>query len=165
MLARLASVPQTGDPRWGLRVLGGLTAALVIGLSAGYLSASLTSRSASKVVSRGPVTSVTAPSTGAYGDRDSRLPIAAGSSLSAVYGDRDSRLPIATTSSISAGSVWGDHDSRLPYLTTSGAALMQGIMAHVIALQGMAGIGLSKVPGAAAADHDSRPPVAPFTGR
>lgn len=142
----MESVRQTRQPRRDLRVLGGLVAALAIGVTAGYLSAALTSQSSSKAVSRGPVASVTAPS-------------------ASVYGDRDSRLPVTTSSSIAVGATWGDHDSRLPYLTGSNAALTQGIKARVTALQGLAGIDWSNVPGAASADHDSRPPVAPFIGR
>jgi hypothetical protein len=161
----MESVQRSGQLRLDLRVVGGLAAALAIGITAGYLTATLTSQSSSKVVSRAPA-AVAAPSAGVWGDHDSRLPIATGAAASAgVYGDHDSRLPIATGAGLTAGSVWGDRDSRLPYVSVSDAALLRAASARVTALQGLAGTDWSAAGFAASSDHDSRPPLAPFNGR
>jgi hypothetical protein len=136
MQARMESVHRTGQVRLDLRLIGGLAAALAIGVTAGYLTATLNAPSASKVVSHAPA-AATAPSTGVYGDRDSRLPY---QSTSGAWGDHDSRLPVATGAGISVGEVWGDRDSSLPVVSASDAT------------------------GIASVDHDSRPPLAPFSG-
>jgi hypothetical protein len=137
----MESVQGSGQYRLGLRLAGGLSAALAIGVAAGFLAANLGLHGPSRVVTSAPATSAAAPSTGAYADRDSRLPYQA---TVGAWADRDSRLPIAT---VAIGSVWGDRDSRLPIVATSDASLARGIQAQAIS-----------------GDHDSRPPLAPFNG-
>ena len=162
MYARMESVQRTGQPRLDLRLVGGLLGTLLVGVTAGYLAATLNPQGSSQTLTRTPAASVAAPSGGVYGDRDSRLPYQA---TAGVWGDHDSRLPIASAASISLGDAWGDRDSRLPYLASLDAALLRGSAAHVTALQGLAGIDWTKVVANDSGDHDSRPPVAPFTGR
>ncbi len=73
MSARI-SVQRTGQPTLDLRLLwGGLAATLATGVVAGYLAATLPAKP-STIVNRAPASTMVAPSTGVYGDRDSRLP-------------------------------------------------------------------------------------------
>src|SRR5207253_757496 len=119
MYARMESVQRTGQPRLDLRLVGGLLGTLLVGVTAGYLAATLNPQGSSQTLTRTPAASVAAPSGGVYGDRDSRLPYQA---TAGAWGDHDSRLPIASAASISLGDAWGDRDSRLPYLASLDAA-------------------------------------------
>jgi hypothetical protein len=129
MYARIESVQSTRHPRLDPRlVAGGLAAALAVGVIAGYMAATLSAHGPSAVVSRAPATTVNAPSTGVYGDRDSRLPIASGAATSPSQGLCD------RNSCVSSG-------------TGSDSALDRGIAARVTALQGMAGVDWSGAAG------------------
>ncbi len=76
MSARI-TVQRTGQPTVDLRLLwGGLAATLAAGVVAGYMAATLPAKPAT-VVNRAPASTIVAPSTGVYGDRDSRLPYVA----------------------------------------------------------------------------------------
>lgn len=148
MYARIESVQSTGHHRLAPRlVVGGLAAVLAAGVIAGFLAAGLGAHGPSTVVTRAPSTTVYAPSTGVYGDRDSRLPIATAAAISPTGGlcDRNSCGAQVNSSDVSA--------------------LNLGIAARVTALQGMAGVDWSGSVGDAASARDSRPPLAPFNLR
>jgi hypothetical protein len=146
MYAQIESVQLGRRPRMDPRLLGAsLAAALAMGVVAGYLAATLTAQKPSTVLKQAPAATVSAPSTG-------------------IYGDRDSRLPIANITGHSGG-VYGDHDSRLPIGSGAGldrAALNLGVAANVTALRGMAAVDWTKVAGDANGGRDSRPPLAPY---
>jgi hypothetical protein len=148
MYARIESVPSTGHHRLRPRlVVGGLAAVLAAGVIAGFLAAGLGAHGPSTVVSRAPAATVYAPSTGVYGDRDSRLPIATGATISPTGDlcDRNSCGALVTGSDVSA--------------------LNLGNAARVTALQGMARVDWSAAAGDASSVRDSRPPLAPFNLR
>ena len=138
MYAQIESV-QKGRARLDLRGLGALVATLAVGVAAGFLAASLNAPSTTKVVSNAPAAAAAAPSTGMYGDHDSRLPIASGAAVS--------------TSSVRSAS-----GSRLLNINASDTDLQRGIDANVTALQGLAGADWSVV-------QDAHQQPAPFSGR
>jgi len=156
MYAQIESV-QNGRARLDLRGLGALVATLAVGVAAGFLAASLNAPSTTKVVSNAPAAAAAAPSTGMYGDHDSRLPIAGGVSAG-IYGDHDSRLPIASGAAVSTSSVRSASGSRLLNINASDTDLQRGIDANVTALQGLAGADWSVV-------QDAHQQPAPFSGR
>jgi hypothetical protein len=144
MYARIESVQSTSHHRLDPRlVVGGLAAALAVGVIAGYMAATLSAHGPSAVVSRAPAATVNAPSTGIYGDRDSRLPIANGAATSPSQGlcDRNSCGTSVTGSGLTA--------------------LDRGIAARVTALQGMAGVDWNRAADAYGV-RDSRPPTTPI---
>jgi hypothetical protein len=175
MYARIESAPSTGrvqlDPRL---VGGGLAAALAIGVIAGFAAATLNIHAPSTVASHAPAATVNAPSTGVYGDRDSRLPIAtvpAGS-----LNDRNvgrNLVPNSVMSELdranaaraitSPGNSLCDRNSCGTLVTGSNvSALDRAMAARVAALQGMAGVDWNAAAGDGYGVRDSRPPLAPF---
>jgi len=139
MYAQIESVQKGGRARLDLRALGALVATLAVGVAAGFLAASLSTPSTTKVVINAPAAAAAAPSTG-------------------IYGDHDSRLPIASGAAVSTSSVWGNRDSRLLNINSSNTDLQRGIDANVTALQGVAGVDWSVV-------QDELQQPAPFSGR
>ena len=152
MEARMTTVTEPQPTGVGPRTLGaGLTAALLVGVGAGYLAAAtLSAPKHLATAAPAPAAVAGAASVGipdAY--RDSRPPAfpfsvhesvttgAAGSQLDlgSAWADRDSRPPVGVLFGNLSG--WGDHDSRPPAAATSGSV-------------------------SGWADHDSRPAGAPF---
>jgi hypothetical protein len=193
MYARLESFPSAGHPRLDPRLVGGrIAATLVIGVIAGYLAATLSVHSPSAVVSRAPGAAVSAPSTGVYGDRDSRLPIA-NNAVTSPAGDLCDRnscgsLNLRPSTSVNNSNVgrslvpnsvipaldsahaavtstangFCDRNSCGLYLPGSLSALDRANAARVAALQGLAGVDWSASAGEGYGVRDSRPPLAPF---
>jgi hypothetical protein len=178
MYARIESVESTGRPRLDLRLAGGgLFAALFIGALGGYAAATLSAHAPSAVVSRAPAATVNTPSTGVYGDRDSRLPIATGAvTLPADVNARNvGRNPVpnsvmseldrakAASAAVTApNNGLCDRNSCGILLPGYVSALDRANAARVAALQGMAGVDLSTTSGDVHGVRNSRFPGAPF---
>ena len=193
MEARIESVQTTDHPRLDARLVGGgLAAALAIGVIAGYMAATLGAHGSSTVVNRAPAASVNAPSTGVYGNRDSRLPIANGAVTAPADGlcDRNScgiLLPVdgvndrnvgrnlvpnsvlpaldranAARTGITSPGNLCDRNSCGIILPGSLSALDRANGARVAALQGLAGVDWSAAAANGYGARDSRPPLAPF---
>ena len=179
MYAQIESHPSAGQPRLDPRlVVGGLAATLAIGVIAGYLAATQSVHAPSAVVNQAPGATVSAPSTGAYGDRDSRLPIASGAATvpTGSLNDRNVGRSLVPNSEIPAldrahaalpaftspGNDLCDRNSCGIVLPGSVSTLDRANAAGVAALQGLAGVDWSAAAGVGYGVRDSRPPLAPF---